>query len=246
MASGSADRASSTAHKQNGDQFMKTLLVTLSVALLAMGCAKDPSKDVVAAKVTVKKAKADPAAAPAPALKAPPTKKAAVPADTSETAIKKLAGSIVFIGSKVTGSHTNRFNDWSGTVTGTGEKAQIKVDVKTASAEADYLNPKPWSGKLTKHLISEDFFHAAKFPSATFVSTGIAKTKQGGHEVSGNLTIRGVTKQIRFPATIKNASSLSLNAEFSINRKDFGIIYKGKADDLVRDGVVLKLDLRAN
>ncbi len=37
---------------------------------------------------------------------------------------------------------------------------------------------------------------------------------------------------------------ISLNAEFAINRKDFGIVYAGKADDLIRDGVVIKLALK--
>ena len=52
-------------------------------------------------------------------------------------------------------------------------------------------------------------------------------------------------KSISFPATIKAAAdSVAVDAEFAINRKDFGIVYKGKADDLIRDEVVIKLNLR--
>ena len=40
------------------------------------------------------------------------------------------------------------------------------------------------------------------------------------------------------------ADTVSVDAEFAINRKDFGIVYKGKADDLIRDEVVIKLNLR--
>jgi len=55
-----------------------------------------------------------------------------------------------------------------------------------------------------------------------------------------------VKKSISFPATIQvSPDSVSANAEFSINRKDFGINYPGKADDLIRDGVVIKLTIKA-
>jgi hypothetical protein len=52
---------------------------------------------------------------------------------------------------------------------------------------------------------------------------------------------------VTFPATIAvDDSSVSVKSEFSINRKDFGIVYAGKADDLIRDDVVIKLDLNAS
>jgi len=63
--------------------------------------------------------------------------------------------------------------------------------------------------------------------------------------VSGNFDLHGIKKTITFPATIEVApDSVSVNAEFAINRKDFGIVYAGKADDLIRDGVVIKLTLK--
>ena len=53
-------------------------------------------------------------------------------------------------------------------------------------------------------------------------------------------------KTISFPATIKVAAdAVTGTAEFVINRKDFGIIYPGKPDDLIRDDVLLKLSLKA-
>lgn len=60
--------------------------------------------------------------------------------------------------------------------------------------------------------------------------------------LSGKLNLHGVDKTIIFPAMIAmEDSTVLLDAEFSINRKDFGIDYPGKADDLIRDGVVIKL-----
>ena len=58
--------------------------------------------------------------------------------------------------------------------------------------------------------------------------------------------MRGVKKSVKFPATITiTPADVAVKAEFAINRKDFGIVYAGKADDLIRDDVVIKLDLKS-
>jgi polyisoprenoid-binding protein YceI len=68
----------------------------------------------------------------------------------------------------------------------------------------------------------------------------------GSYTVSGNFTLRGVTKNISFPATVTESSdAVAIKAEFDIKRSDFGIKYEGKADDLIRDEVVIRLDLVA-
>ena len=90
-----------------------------------------------------------------------------------------------------------------------------------------------------------DFFDTAKFTEASFVSTSIAK-KDDAFEVTGNLSLHGVTKGITFPAKITlGADEVSVAADFAINRKDFGIVYAGKPDNLIADNVALKLDLHA-
>jgi polyisoprenoid-binding protein YceI len=59
------------------------------------------------------------------------------------------------------------------------------------------------------------------------------------------LTLRGVTKGISFPAAVAvKADEVTAKSEFSINRKDFNINYAGKADDLIKDLVLIKLDIR--
>jgi len=56
----------------------------------------------------------------------------------------------------------------------------------------------------------------------------------------------GTKKSISFPATVAVAADkVSVKSEFVINRKDWGIVYPGMADDLIRDEVVVKLDLNA-
>ena len=102
--------------------------------------------------------------------------------------------------------------------------------------------------KLDGHLKSPDFFDVAKFPKATFESTKIVKGGDNGatHTVTGNLTLHGVTKSIVFPAKIAIAGdTVTVDADFGINRKDFGIVYPGKADDLIKDEVLMKLAIKA-
>lgn len=102
--------------------------------------------------------------------------------------------------------------------------------------------------KLTGHLKSPDFFDVEKFPKASFTSSAIAeKAGDGGvtHEISGELDLHGVKKAITFPAKLKvESTAASGEAEFTINRKDFGIVYAGMPDDLIKDEVLLKLSLR--
>ena len=102
--------------------------------------------------------------------------------------------------------------------------------------------------KLEGHLKSADFFDVERFPTATFRSTNIKAAVQGAatHTIKGDLTLHGITRRIAFPATlIVRGGEVSGMAEFSINRKDFGITYAGKADDLIREGVVLQINVRA-
>jgi polyisoprenoid-binding protein YceI len=148
---------------------------------------------------------------------------------------------IEFIGSKVTGKHDGGFKQFSGELrVANGRVADTgnKVSIDTTSLWAD-------NDRLTGHLKSPDFFNVAQMPTATFETTSITKN-QTNSTVSGNLTLHGVTKQISFPAQIEvSDQAVALTAQFFINRFDFDIKYPGKANDLIRKEVVIKLKLNA-
>lgn len=206
-----------------------TLGLVLGLTLLSSVACEDPTRD---------KPKAGAAA--------PVETAAAAPAADSQLLTFSAAGSkIEFVGAKVTGKHDGSFGQFTGNVklvSGDPTKSQVSVEIDTASITSD--NP-----KLTGHLKSPDFFDVEKFPKARFESTSI---KAGGdkgatHTVTGNLELHGEKKSITFPATIKTENgSTSVDAEFSINRKDFGLNYPGKVDDLIRDDVLIKLTIRAS
>ena len=154
---------------------------------------------------------------------------------------------IEFVGSKVTGSHDGGFKEVSGNWKLTDDDpAQSRLE-----AEIDMNSTWSDSDNLTAHLKNEDFFDVEKFPTSKFVSTKIAPLetpdenhKDATHTVTGNLTLHGVTKSISFPAQITIADAQpTLKSEFHLNRKDFDIVYTGKADDLIRDEVVIKLTI---
>jgi len=199
------------------------LLLCGLFALLAVGCA-NPADDAPDATVS------EPAAAPEPV---------AEPATTADYAISPDS-KIEFVGAKITGSHDGGFNAFSGKVSVAGSSAEgssVEVVIDTTSVWSDNDN-------LTGHLKSPDFFDVETYPTATFTSTEIAANAEGGHNVTGNLDLHGVTKQISFPADIKVSElGFAATAEFSINRMDFGIQYPGKPDDLIRDEVLIKFDL---
>ncbi len=147
---------------------------------------------------------------------------------------------ISFVGSKVTGSHDGGFEKFEGTIAVANGNIvpPSKVTIQTDSIWSD-------NNRLTGHLKSPDFFNVAEYPTAEFAVTSMRKTAQGT-ELTGNLTLHGVTKSITFkPDVSVSGDEVTLKAEFDIMRFDFGIVYKGKADDLIRDEVVIKLDVRA-
>jgi polyisoprenoid-binding protein YceI len=144
-----------------------------------------------------------------------------------------------FVGSKVTGSHEGGFKTVTGTFTVAGD------EVSGGSFEIDMNSIWSDSDKLTEHLKADDFFKVAEFPVSTFTVTEIKKS-DSGYGISGNLKMRGVEKNISFPATAsKDGELVKVTAEFDINRKDWGIAYDGKVDDVIRDEVVIKFDLVA-
>ena len=203
------------------------LIFTLGlIAVLSYGCA-NPAANKPKASVT----------------NAAPETNPAQPAGAETLVISPENSKIEFVAAKVTRSHNGSFKQFNGTIDLSGnsaEQSRVTIDIDAGSVVTD-------EDQLTGHLKTPDFFDVAKFPKATFVSTKIEPSTTGGatHNVTGNFDLHGVKKSIGFPATIQIApDNVSVNAEFAINRKDFGLVYPGKADDLIRDGVVIKLTLK--
>lgn len=168
----------------------------------------------------------------------------AAAAPTGEAvAVVKETSSITFVGRKVTRDHDGGFKDFDGNVTWTdGAPTGIDFTIDLNSVWTD-------TERLTGHLKSADFFDVEMFPTATFESTEIADAAEGNednatHMLTGNLDMHGMQKSVTFPARVEETESgLHATAEFTINRQDWNIAYPGKPDDLIKDEVLIKLDL---
>ncbi len=194
---------------------------------LAFACNNDPAKDKAKAQV------GEPAAA--------------VPAALSGAVVYRFSAAdskLSFVGAKITRKHDGSFGAFTGNVQvqgGDPAKSIVVVDIDMSSVSVDVP-------KLTAHLKTADFFDVERFPRARFTSTAIRPGGENGatHTVTGNLELHGVTKAIAFPATLHlTPDEVDADAEFAIDRKDFGIVYPGMPDDLVKDQVLVKLSVRA-
>ena len=217
---------------------MKTIMIIALVAF-AMGCKSELDGKVEAkvseAKEVVKKVE-----------EKVEKKEGAAEVKTYSLAKDSFFG---FVGAKVVGDHPGNFTDFNGKIMVKGTTIEgLKIDVKTDSLITDKQEmDDATQGKLTGHLKSPDFFDVAKFPRASFESTSVKEEKKGAttHLVTGNLEIRGVKKSVTFPATITFENGVSAAAEFKVKRSDFGIIYKGKADNLIQEDVLLKVKFKS-
>ncbi len=148
--------------------------------------------------------------------------------------------SINFVGYKVTGKHDGGFKDFEGSFTlkdGEPQAGNFTIDMSSTWSDAE---------KLTTKLKSDEFFDVEQFPKSEFVVTEFAKKSDESYDVSGNLTLHGVTKNITFPTVVKISDGLvKVDAQFDIKRFDFEIVYPGKTDDLIRDEVSIKFSLEA-
>lgn len=135
----------------------------------------------------------------------------------------KVGFSIRHIVSEVDG----RFKDFDGAITYDAkhpEGSAVQFIVQAASIDTG-------NADRDKHLKSPDFFDAAKFPTLTFASTKVAAKGGNAFDVTGNLTIKGVTKTITIPAKFRGEAKTPMGdragfeSSFTINRLDYGVAW---------------------
>ncbi|MDH3628926.1 MAG: YceI family protein [Acidobacteriota bacterium] len=163
-------------------------------------------------------------------------------APTGFTYVIDETSTIEFVGAKVTGIHDGGFDSFDGSI------KLIADDPTQSSIELNIDATSIWTDneKLTGHLKSPDFFEVETYPTAVFQSTSIVAAEDGGFDVTGNLNLHGVEKSITFPATIVlGHGTVTATAEFSIKRFDFGIVYPGAKDNLIKDEVLIRFNLTA-
>tara|TARA_R110002073_G_scaffold313380_2_gene485249 strand:+ start:12363 stop:12983 length:621 start_codon:yes stop_codon:yes gene_type:complete len=145
---------------------------------------------------------------------------------TLEGNVDVEASVLYWKGTKPTGSHNGTVKLKEGSMkvkNGKIKSGEFVIDMTTIK-DAD------GSKRLVGHLSSADFFDVKKFPTSKFVITK-AKKQDGKISVTGDLTIKGVTKSITFPATVsETAGVVTFKSEtFKVNRANFNVRYGSKS-----------------
>ena len=143
------------------------------------------------------------------------------------------------------------FNDFEGVITvdpENPERSKVELTVKVASIDTR-------NADRDQHLRTNDFFDAPQFPEITFVSSRVDQVDEGHFIVSGDVTIRGVTKEISIPIDfigVERDPMGNLRAGFEgsrrIDRQDFGLEWNTALDSggvLVSDKITLEFEVSA-
>lgn len=144
------------------------------------------------------------------------------------------------------------FRDFTGTVNYDAKdvsKSSVQFTAKMMSVDTGV-------GARDNHLRTKDFFEVETYPEMTFKSTKVEK-KGKNLLVTGDFTMKGVTKQISFPVTIagfvppgeKSPAKMGATAETVINRRDYGVNYGSNMPNgvaVLSDEVKINLQIEAN
>jgi polyisoprenoid-binding protein YceI len=148
---------------------------------------------------------------------------------------------------KVRGS----FDEFAGTAVLDGTNpANSRVEVTIEAASIDTRN-----AQRDEHLRGNDFLAMQEYPKITFASTGVRQAGETTFEVTGDLTIKGVTNEITIPFEFEGAAKdpfgnerVGFEGSVTINRRDYGVTWNAALEGggvLVSDKVTLEFEISA-
>jgi polyisoprenoid-binding protein YceI len=143
------------------------------------------------------------------------------------------------------------FNEFTGTAVLDGanpEKSTVQVTIQAASIDTR-------NAQRDGHLRGNDFLAMEEYPQITFVSTGVRQSGETTFEVTGDLTIKGVTNEVTIPFEFEGAATdpfgnerVGFEGSVAINRKDYGVTWNAALEGggvLVSDKVTLEFEVSA-
>ena len=172
----------------------------------------------------------------------------------SSYTVDTKVSTLEWLAKKVTGQHNGTIKIASGALVINNNKiegGEFTIDMKTIAC-SDLQGE--YAGKLLGHLNGDDFFSTEKNPTATLKLKKVTETSVAGtFEVVADLTIKGITDEIKFPAKVSvDAKQVKASADFMVNRTKFGIKYGSKSffasigDKAIYDEFNMKVNLVAN
>ena len=166
-------------------------------------------------------------------------------------------GIINWSGAKLAYDHKGTLKLQSGIFSAEGNKIKsgdFVIDMASLT-NTDLASDPGKKDKLEGHLKSGDFFDVETFPTATFSITSVADadTDEANCMITGNLTMKGVTKSVTFPALVvakEDGTLTAISDKFKINRTEWGIKYGSGitgaiANEAISDNFTLQISLKA-
>ncbi len=177
----------------------------------------------------------------------------------ADYSIETQSSSLKWKGEKVVGKHygTVKIKNGKLNVNDTKLTGSFVIDMTSIVSE-DLKNDQDSHNKLVGHLKSDDFFSVDKNPTATFIlkkadKYSPEKGQNFNYMVTGDLTIKGITNEIKFPAKIDfKDKNFIANASFTIDRTKWNVKYKsgsifdGLGDAAIYDDIKFDLQLKGN
>ncbi|NQX90913.1 MAG: YceI family protein [Flavobacteriales bacterium] len=168
-----------------------------------------------------------------------------VDGEAKTLSVNTKSSSMNWKGSKVTGSHAGVINIADGSISMDGNaitSAKVNIDMTSIVCTDADMNDE-YKGKLIGHLSSPDFFNVAEYNTATFNLTkfkAMAGKDGYNYQITGDLTIKGITKEITFPAKVTmDGNSVRVESKVTIDRTRWDIKYgSGKFFDSLGDNLI--------
>ncbi|UJH68075.1 YceI family protein [Allomuricauda sp. SCSIO 65647] len=169
------------------------------------------------------------------------------PIDGEKKEVKTDASTVTWKAYKVTGSHTGTVDLKSGALmfddNGKLSGGEFEVDMTSlisTDLEGEY------KGKLEGHLKSDDFFSVANHPTSKLVFTNVKASGKNSYEVTGDLTIKGITKPVTFDVSIYGSKATATmkvdRAQYDV-RYGSGSFFENLGDKTIYDEFDLVVDL---
>ncbi|QQS30846.1 MAG: YceI family protein [Sphingobacteriales bacterium] len=218
-------------------------LVLLSIVLITISCAQAPD-------------------APKATATEPQQTNSQTTSGQAVWSVDVQQSNVLWVGTKPTGRHNGSFNIKEGkAIVANGQLTggNFIIDLSTITVLDEGMNEDS-RAKLTNHLKDADFFEISQFPTSQFDITTVQPIAEGQattqnnepaptHNITGNLTLKGITKSISFPATVSlSEAGLMAKANFNIDRSNWGITYRNDqslGDRFIRPEVNISINLFA-
>lgn len=171
-------------------------------------------------------------------------------------AVNTQKSNVEWTGKKIVGQHNGTIKLKEGTITTKNNLlagGTFVIDMTTIACTD--ITDENYNKELVQHLNNEDFFNVKEFPTAILKITKVLKikNKSNSYNLSADLTVKGITKSITFPATFKKTGNVfEGNASITIDRTLWDIKYgsanffEGLGDKAIKNDIELKVSIASN